>query len=113
MYNQALEIDILSGFCPNKDPHLLWAAKSHLKGATKRFKYFANERVAAEDPVEVANYSEKVQFELGLMTGLQSLLSMLSDEVFPHWYCARCGYLNSEDVSFDERCNKCGGTLPV
>jgi len=39
-------------------------------------------------------------------------VSMLTDRSHG-WYCMYCGWLDAEEVTNDERCDKCGSILPT
>lgn len=111
--NQALEIDRRSGFNPQEESHLLWVIRSRLKKAEARATKYNNKRAVAEDPNMEVSYSERCERALGAVFELQGLLGMIDNEVFPAYYCSRCGYLDSDEVTYDGRCTKCGGVLPI
>ena len=47
---------------------------------------------------------------VGILSLSAAVMSMFTE---PGWYCFYCGYLEPEDVSYDETCALCGAVLPT
>lgn len=110
--NQALELDILSGFNPKSYNHLLWVIRSHFERVSKEANLYNNKAATELDPILKDNYRERCQKALGAALELKALSDMLDNKTIPAWYCSRCGILDAEEVTNTGRCSKCGGALP-
>lgn len=111
--NQSREVAIMGGFIPGEDIDLLWSMQGRLEQINDELKEML--------PVEQAEmragdrawgrYGEDILKLLGAYNELQPWIRMLDKSGY--WYCARCGFLDNSEVSFDEKCTLCGGNLPI
>lgn len=130
--NQSMEIAVKNGFRPGKDIYLLWGLKESLKDMKEDIKYHEKKkqeyrkqkkyRLALDREI----YIDKIchtYFEIENLLNLFTIGKDVAGRIYsgkakkfidqPHWFCIRCGFLEPEEVTNDEKCEKCGGNLPI
>jgi len=114
--HQSREIAIQCGFKPGEDVHFIWALRENIKTISKKIEH--NLKEEKTDPSEETIGLCAVRFEL--LTNLHLLDPQPQKWLTKHgiletiyWYCARCGSLDPEEVTFEEKCSLCGGDLPI
>lgn len=92
--NQVTELEMLKGFDPAKEKHLLWHLKRHIEHETTLS--------------ETDRIKEQLM-HLGRKTAFEDILAVLEHKL--GWYCPICGSLDPENVTNDEQCSICGYVL--
>lgn len=125
-----MEIAVNSGFRPGEDIHLLWLLKTRLEDLEANIRHHLKKKREHESSGEhalaharevTADKEARAHWELSniLMTltvGSSCSKILVKGGTFvdvPSWYCVRCGHLDPEEVTHDERCIKCDGALPI
>jgi len=112
--NQSRELAIKNGFKPGEDIHFIWALESSLEDLSKDIKHHQKKmREYRKDGKHSLAYDREKTIEERAL--YHYYLRTMLHSFFPndYYYCIRCGVLDLEEVTFDERCDICGGTLPI
>jgi len=107
--HQGREIAIVRGFVREKEPHLVWSLKTSMADLDIKIKKLLKKRdpfSKREAELIIVEYKTIER----ILNGIDYRLHHLPRQ---GWYCARCGDLEPGEVTNDERCSICGGTLPL
>ena len=105
--NQMREIDAKQGFNSHKKRHIVWMLEKFV---------LDNNKKALLDLQHKSEYlAGHVSFAMDLYNKLnnpQTFRTPLpADKIVSSWYCLRCGDLDANEVTSDERCSLCGESL--
>jgi hypothetical protein len=115
--NQALELDMSNGFNPKQHTHFIWVLEEGIK---KNFAKLKKHKQGFVNAKYEGNYAKDGTITTNMMNannalnealGRLNVYTELKTMIEHGWYCMNCGYLNDNEVTFDEKCMKCGNTL--